>query len=217
MIFVQKVKKVCAKNNGKNMRKSIYYTCSSFLIFFLSGRRRISSAPPLTKERIRKMENLKIEYIETEKLKAYDKNTRKHADLDVRNIAKSIEKYGFNDPIGVYGKDNTIVEGHGRLLAAKKLGMDKVPVVRLDHMTDKQRREYAIAHNATAMLSEWDFDFLNDELSELDLTDFDFDFLDEGETVGNDEHLREQNEIDFDKVKEGAECECPSCGFRFFV
>lgn len=96
---------------------------------------------------------LKIEYVNVAKLKPYDKNTRKHEDYDVSQIAKSIEQYGFNDPIGIWGKDNIIVEGHGRLLAAKKLGMDKVPCIRLDDLTDEQRREYAIMHNKTAELS----------------------------------------------------------------
>lgn len=117
---------------------------------------------------------LKIEYISVDELKPYERNTRKHAKKDVDNIAKSIEKYGFNDAIGIW-KDNIIIEGHGRLLAAKQLGMDKVPCVRLDHLTDQERREYAIAHNATAELSEWD-DILFDELSDLDLGDFDFEF-----------------------------------------
>lgn len=117
--------------------------------------------------------SLKIEYIKTNELKAYAKNTRKHKDLDIDNIAKSIEKYGFNDAIGIWG-ENIIVEGHGRLLAAKKLGIKEVPCVRLDHLTDEERREYAIAHNATAELSEWDLDILPDELAELDLSEFDF-------------------------------------------
>ena len=119
---------------------------------------------------------LQIEYLSVTDLKPYDKNTRKHKKLDVDNIAKSIEKYGMNDAIGIWGEDNVIVEGHGRLEACKKLGIDTVPCVRLDHLTDEQRREYAIAHNATAELSEWDLDILPDELAELDLSDFDFDF-----------------------------------------
>lgn len=119
---------------------------------------------------------LKIEYLPVSALKPYEKNTRKHQKFDVDNIARSIEKYGMNDAIGIWGKDNIIVEGHGRLLACKKLGIETVPVVRLDHLTDEQRREYAIAHNATAELSEWDLDILPDELAELDLSDFDFDF-----------------------------------------
>lgn len=128
---------------------------------------------------------LKIEYIDVAKLKPYDKNTRKHEDYDVSQIAKSIEQYGFNDPIGIWGKDNIIVEGHGRLLAAKKLGMDKVPCIRLDDLTDEQRREYAIMHNKTAELSAWDFDLLAAEIDGLDFSGFDIDWglpADEEET-----------------------------------
>ena len=118
---------------------------------------------------------LKIEYLPIKALKPYEKNTRKHQKKDVDNIARSIEKFGMNDPIGIW-KDNIIVEGHGRLLACKQLGMTEVPCVRLDHLTDEQRREYAIAHNATAELSKWDFDILPDELAEIDLSNFSFDF-----------------------------------------
>jgi DNA modification methylase len=119
---------------------------------------------------------LKIEYLPIKALKPYEKNTRKHQKKDVDNIARSIEKYGMCDAIGIWSDDNIIVEGHGRMLACKQLGMTEVPCVRLDHLTDEQRREYAIAHNATAELSEWDLDILPDELAELDLSDFDFDF-----------------------------------------
>lgn len=131
------------------------------------------------------MENLKIEYLSVTDLRPYEKNARKHQKKDVENIAKSIQKYGMIDAIGIWGEDNTIVEGHGRWLACKKLKIDSVPVVRLDHLTDEQRREYAIAHNATAELSEWDIDFLAEELKSLDLSDFDFDFgLDLAEEFG---------------------------------
>ena len=119
---------------------------------------------------------LKIEYLPIKDLKPYEKNTRKHEKKDIENIARSIEKFGMNDAIGIWGEENIIVEGHGRMLACKKLGIKTVPVVRLDHLTDEQRREYAIAHNATAELSEWDLDILPDELADLDLGDFDFDF-----------------------------------------
>lgn len=135
---------------------------------------------------------LKIEYLPIKALKPYEKNTRKHQKKDVENIARSIEKFGMNDPIGIW-KDNIIVEGHGRLLACKQLGMTEVPCVRLDHLTDEQRREYAIAHNATAELSEWDLDILSDELAELNLSDFDFDFGIEG---------KEENEIVEDEAPE---------------
>lgn len=123
------------------------------------------------------MENrLNVEYIPVGQLKPYEKNARKHAEYDVGQIAKSIEQYGFNDPVGIWGKDNIIVEGHGRLLAAKKLGMDKVPCIRLDDLTDEQRREYAIMHNKTAELSTWDFDLLAEDIGELDFSGFDIDW-----------------------------------------
>lgn len=140
---------------------------------------------------------LQIEYIEIGKLKPYERNNKKHTDEDVSEIAKSIEKYGFNDPIGLYG-NNIIVEGHGRLEAAKKLGLEKVPCVRLDHMTDKERREYAILHNKTAELAQCDFDNLKLEFEELDFSDFDIDF-------GIDFDDEEETEIIEDDVPEADE------------
>ena len=159
---------------------------------------------------------LKIEYLPINELKPYEKNTRKHQKKDIDNIARSIEKFGMNDPIGIW-KDNIIVEGHGRLLACKQLGMTEVPCVRLDHLTDEQRREYAIAHNATAELSEWDFDILPDELAELDLSGFDFDF--------NMPYQGEESNVNIDdffvdaeqKPKEPKKIQCPHCGEWFEV
>lgn len=139
------------------------------------------------------MHQLEIVYLPIGELKPYKKNTRKHQQKDVDNIALSIQKYGMNDAIGIWGEENVIVEGHGRLLACKKLGMTEVPCVRLDHMTDEQRREYAIAHNATAELSEWDFAVLSEELTDLDLVGFDFGFL----SMQEDEEI-EAEEDDFD-------------------
>ena len=119
---------------------------------------------------------LKIEYIKIDVLTAYDKNARKHENYDVEQIAKSIEKYGFNDPIGIWSDKNIIVEGHGRVLASKKLGLKEVPCIRLDHLTNEERREYAIMHNKTAELSAWDDDLLRLELEDLDFGDFELDW-----------------------------------------
>ena len=143
---------------------------------------------------------LKIEYIKVDELKPYERNTRKHQKKDIDNIAKSIEKYGMNDAIGIW-HDNIIVEGHGRWLACKQLGIEQVPCVRLDHLSDEERREYAIAHNATAELSEWD-DILAEELEDLDLDDFDFDFLEDD---------AEETEIIEDEVPEIDEENEPVC------
>ena len=122
------------------------------------------------------MDNLKIEYLPVDALEPYEKNTRKHQKEDISQIVKSIKKFGFDDPIGIWSDHNVIVEGHGRLMAAKKLGMKEVPVIRLDHLTDEQRRQYGIMHNRTAELSVWDMDALAEELKDLDMSDFDVDF-----------------------------------------
>lgn len=135
------------------------------------------------------MTDLKIEYLPVTALKPYERNARKHRDMDVDAIVKSIEEFGFDDPIGIWSADNLIVEGHGRLLAAKKLGMKTVPCIRLDHLTDEQRRAYALAHNKTAENSEWDFDILPDELAsiiDIDMTSFGFDVVDRAEVVEDD-------------------------------
>ena len=116
-------------------------------------------------------QEIKTVYIAVDDLNPYDRNARKHGTDDVQAIVESIKEFGFNDPIGVWGDKNTIVEGHGRLLAAKLLGMKYVPCIRLDHLTDEQRRGYALAHNKTAELSKWDDGMLDIELG--DITDID--------------------------------------------
>ena len=142
---------------------------------------------------------LRIEYLTLDKLKPYEKNARKHQKADLSTIKASISEFGMSDPIGVWGKDNIIVEGHGRYLACKELGIDKVPVIHLDHLTDEQRRAYALAHNKTAEMSEWDFDLLGDELADIldiDMSDFGFDLSDDEE---------EETEIIEDEVPEEVE------------
>lgn len=137
------------------------------------------------------MVDLKIEYLPVTALKPYERNARKHRDFDVDKIVESIRVFGFDDPIGVWSEENIIVEGHGRLLAAKKLGMATVPCIRLDHLTDEQRRAYALAHNKTAENSEWDFDILPEELEsivDIDMRQFGFDInFDEEQEIVEDE------------------------------
>lgn len=125
------------------------------------------------------MNDLKIVYLAPDELTPYEKNTRQHLPADIEQIKTSILKVGFDDPIGIWGEKNIVVEGHGRLIAAKELHLDKVPCIRLDHMTDAQRREYAIRHNRTQELSSWDFDKLEQEIAALmiagsDLSDLKF-------------------------------------------
>lgn len=127
------------------------------------------------------MNNLTIEVLKIDDLKPYKKNAKKHPKKQIEKIANSIEAFGMNDPIGIWGKDNLIVEGHGRVEALKQLGYDEVPCIRLDHMTDEERRAYTLAHNKVAE-SEWDFDLLNEEIDDIlsfDMEDFGFEFVDE--------------------------------------
>lgn len=121
--------------------------------------------------------NLKIEYTNINDLKKYHKNAKKHPKEQVNRIANSIKEFGMCDPIGVWGKDNLIIEGHGRLMALKKLGYTKAPIIRLDHLSEEQRKAYTLAHNKSAE-SEWDFEILSDELKsivDIDMMDFGFD------------------------------------------
>ena len=149
-------------------------------------------------------EGMRTETIKIKDLRPYEKNARKLEAADVAAIAKSIEAFGFRDPVGVWGPNNIIVEGHGRVLAAKQLGMTEVPCIRLDDLTDEQRRAYALAHNKTAELSSWDADLLPLELQDLpsyDMTGFGFrmdavtdswfeehERMDDSRQEGNDEY-----------------------------
>lgn len=133
---------------------------------------------------------LKIVYLPVGELKPYERNARKHEDADIQTIVNSIKQFGFRDPIGIWGEQNIIVEGHGRLLAAQRLGMAEVPCIRLDDMTDEQRRAYALAHNRTAELSEWDFGILDEEIEkilDIDMSLFGLE-KEEKETVKEDDY-----------------------------
>ena len=122
---------------------------------------------------------MQIEMLKIKDLKPYAKNAKKHPKKQIERIANSIEAFGMNDPIGIW-KDNTVIEGHGRLEALKQLGYDECPCIRLDHLTDEERKAYTLAHNKVAE-SEWDFDLLNDEIDDIlsfDMEDFGFEFVD---------------------------------------
>ena len=121
---------------------------------------------------------LEIVYLDPHELTPYENNTRKHSPEDIDQIKASIEADGFNDPIGVWGDNNLIVEGHGRQIAAIEMGIDRVPCIRLDHLTDAQRRDYAIRHNFTSDQSEFDFGRLREEVAALELQGMDMSYLD---------------------------------------
>ena len=110
---------------------------------------------------------LKIEYLDKSQLKPYANNAKIHTAEQVEQIKNSIREFGFNDPIAVWG-DNEIVEGHGRLLAVMEMDQfDQVPVIRLDQLSDEQRRAYMLAHNKLTMNTDFDIDLLNLELDDI--------------------------------------------------
>lgn len=138
------------------------------------------------------MEDLKIVYLPIKALTPYERNAKEHPPEQVAQIQRSIADYGMNDPIGVWGDKNIVVEGHGRLLACKALGMKEVPCIRLDYMTDEQRREYAIVHNSTNMFSGFDPQMLGLEIG--DLPDFDAEFF--GFSVEREDPPAEDDDFD---------------------
>lgn len=124
---------------------------------------------------------LKVEYIPTEKLKPYSNNAKIHTAEQIEQIKKSIQEFGMNDPIAIW-KNNEIIEGHGRLIACSELGIEQVPVIRLDDLTDEQRRAYMLVHNQLTMNTGFDLDVLNLELEDIDgidMSDFGFNLEDE--------------------------------------
>ena len=144
------------------------------------------------------MEKLKIEYVDINTIKPYKNNAKLHPKEQVEQIKKSISEFGMNDPIAI-GKDNIIVEGHGRLIACKELGYTEVPIIRLDHLTDEERKAYTLAHNKLTMNSDFDIDILNDELEDIlniDMSDFGFEKIEEEIK----QEIEEQPEVEFSEV-----------------
>ena len=111
---------------------------------------------------------------EVDKLIPYSRNSKKHDETQIANVAESIKQFGFVQPV-VVDKNGVIVIGHCRTLAAKKLGMKTVPCVMVDELTDEQARALRIIDNKTNE-SPWDYDLLGDDLADIDLSGYDFDF-----------------------------------------
>lgn len=120
--------------------------------------------------------NMKIEYIQIDDILPYQNNAKKHPKKQIEQIKQSITEFGFNDPVAV-DENNIVIEGHGRLLAAKELGMNELPCIRLAGMTEQEKKAYILVHNKLTMNSDFDIDILNEELTsivDIDMEDFDF-------------------------------------------
>ena len=120
---------------------------------------------------------MKIELKSIDSLIPYAKNARIHNDSQIAQIAGSIKEFGFNNPV-LIDKDNGIIAGHGRVMAARKLGLTEVPTIQLDHLSETQSKAFILADNRIALNSHWDEEILSLELSDLknalDLTDLGF-------------------------------------------
>ncbi|MET0085272.1 MAG: DNA methyltransferase [Sedimenticola sp.] len=124
------------------------------------------------------LQDLRVELTPISSLQEYTRNARTHSEEHIRKIAKSIRAFGFVNPILV-GDDGTIIAGHGRIEAAKQLGLEQVPTIRLSHLSESERRAYVLADNRLAELADWDNEILAIELqSLLDIdTEFDIDVI----------------------------------------
>src|SRR5579863_4907754 len=118
----------------------------------------------------------RIELWLIDKLIPFARNPRTHSDAQIAQIAASMTEFGFNNPILVNSKAG-ILAGHGRLLAARKLGLKEVPVIVLDHLTESQKRAYIIADNQLALNAGWDEELLKMELADLQKEDFNIELI----------------------------------------
>lgn len=132
----------------------------------------------------------------TDRVKPYARNAKRHPQEQIDEIKASIKRFGMDDPIGIWGKENLIVEGHGRLEACKQLGIPTVPCIRLDHLTKEERKAYTLAHNKTNMDSGWDFTALDQELAEIvdiDMSEFGFGSLEEARDVEEIDNIKSED------------------------
>lgn len=125
----------------------------------------------------------------------YANNAKKHPEEQVSKIAASIKEFGFNNPI-LIDKDNGVIAGHGRLLAAKKLGLEEVPTICLDHLTEAQKKAYILADNRLGEIhTEWDMGLVNLELENLLELDFDIDLTGFEFTPAPEEGLTDEDAV----------------------
>lgn len=144
-----------------------------------------------------------LEFWPIEKLIPYSKNARKHSEEQICQIVKSIEQWGWTNPI-LIDTEGMIIAGHGRLEAAKHLGLEKVPCLILENLTPAQKKAYILADNKIALNSAWDIDFLKEELIDLKESDFDLSLCGFSEQEIMDLTFKDDqfNVLDEDKIPE---------------
>jgi len=119
---------------------------------------------------------MKIEQVKIDKLIPYARNSRTHSDAQVAQIAASIKEFGFTNPV-LIDETGSIIAGHGRVMAARKLAIADVPSIRLTHLTEAQKKAYVIADNKLALNAGWDNEMLALELAEIGELGFDLELI----------------------------------------
>ena len=164
---------------------------------------------------------MRIEKISLDELKPYERNAKKHTAEQIEQIKESIRAFGNNDPLGI-GADNVIITGNGRYIALKELGYKEAYCVRLDHLSEKERKAYAIAHNKIQANTGFDNELLRLEFEDLQDIDFDLELtgFEEWEIDSLLNPVSDEDLQDFFVEKEQREKEpkkiiCPHCGEEF--
>lgn len=161
------------------------------------------------------MERQKIVYKKLSEIKPYKNNARKHDKKQIEQLANSIEKLGFRGVI-LIDKNNTVIAGHGRCLAAKKAGLKEIPCIYVDDLSEDQIKALRLIDNKVAEASEWDFDLVDIELESIsdlnfDMSDFGFDDLYEPKVT--------KKKVEFEAIQSSekikTEHKCPRCGYEW--
>lgn len=165
---------------------------------------------------------MQIIKLSIEQVKPYENNAKIHTVEQIQQIKDSIERFGNNDPIAIWGNENIIVAGHGRYTALKELGYQEIECIRLDHLSEAERKAYALAHNKINSNTGFDNELLTLELQELQNFDFDLELIgfEEWEIDNLLNPVSDDDLQDFfmdkeDKPKEPKKVTCPHCGESF--
>lgn len=161
----------------------------------------------------------KIRIWDVDAIKPYDRNPRKHSDSQVEQICASIQEFGFTNPL-LIDTEKGILAGHGRYMAAKRLGLNEIPVIVLDGFTERQKQAYIIADNKIALEATWDEDLLAREMQALQANDFDLSLTGFSDAEINSllEACIEEIELQDTPPEEGKKIKrlcCPKCGFEW--
>lgn len=156
-----------------------------------------------------------LQSVEIAKIKPYKNNAKIHGKNQLKKLQESISEFGFLTPC-LIDQDFNLIAGHGRVEAAKALGMREVPCVFVEELTEQQRKAYILADNKLSELAEWDLEILNQELAELSEAGMDITLV--GFELNNEitQELNDGVEISIESLgDENFKYECPECGFRF--